>query len=335
MLINIERAREIFSDLPSAYQYPTLDPDYVEADCKEKGNAQPIYYFDQNNQGSFYHATHQIKSVINSPILADVVDFESQRGYGGPIVIAKNGSFSESAYARYLGAMKDMNGLVEFIRYIPLIENRINTPIVASFERETVWIDLCRDNLLASYETRARTAIRKAEKNGVISSWATDRESWSLFSKLYSRRMSELNASEEFCFSHDYFIRLMNMHSAHLLLASVDGEVIAGALFLMTDDFMEYHLSASTSEGMRVCATQHLIHTAAEAAAAKRIKYFHLGGGTDNSKENPLLFFKSGFSKNRSEYYTGKWVFDEKIYADLQHQWMTEGKGHKRAIFYR
>ena len=133
---------------------------------------------------------------------------------------------------------------------------------------------------MASYETRARTAIRKAEKNGVISSWATDRESWSLFSKLYSRRMSELNASEEFCFSHDYFIRLMNMHSAHLLLASVDGEVIAGALFLMTDDFMEYHLSASTSEGMRVCATQHLIHTAAEAAAAKRIKYFHLGGGT-------------------------------------------------------
>ena len=43
---------------------------------------------------------------------------------------------------------------------------------------------------------------------------------------------------------------------------------------------------------------------------------FYLGGGTDTSADNPLLFFKAAFSPQRLTYRTGWTVFNDPAYDD-------------------
>ena len=67
--------------------------------------------------------------------------------------------------------------------------------------------------------------------------------------------------------------------------------------------------------------------------AAKGVKQFHLGGGTNNDEENSLFLFKRRFSKDTCQFYIGKLIFNETAYEDVCRDW--EQRNPEKSEHYR
>jgi hypothetical protein len=62
----------------------------------------------------------------------------------------------------------------------------------------------------------------------------------------------------------------------------------------------------------------------------------YLGGGTDDLPDNPLLFFKSGFSMERAEFKIAKYVHSREGYLLLTKQFSNDYEARpNRVLFYR
>src|SRR5205823_1760914 len=44
---------------------------------------------------------------------------------------------------------------------------------------------------------------------------------------------------------------------------------------------------------------------------------FHLGGGRGSNDDDPLFRFKSLFSHDFRNYYTGRWILNQEVYSEL------------------
>jgi len=145
-----------------------------------------------------------------------------------------------------------------------------------------------------------------------------------------------LNASHFYYFCDDYFRRLLSWEKVIPAICKRESEVVAGAMFLVDQEFMEYHLSAATMAGKKMSATNLIIHEAALLGQKLGCRALHLGGGTDALPENPLLFFKSGFSGNRSSFRIGRAIHQPAAYDDLKQHWLDRHDVvPKRILFYR
>ena len=114
------------------------------------------------------------------------------------------------------------------------------------------------------------------------------------------------------------------------------GWLAAAALLLDGAGVREYHLAAASEAGKRQGAASLLLHEAAMGARDSGCAELYLGGGTDASEDNPLLFFKSGFSRKRLAYRTGSAVFDAAAYAQLEQRFPEQRAAHPHwPIFHR
>jgi lipid II:glycine glycyltransferase (peptidoglycan interpeptide bridge formation enzyme) len=129
---------------------------------------------------------------------------------------------------------------------------------------------------------------------------------------------------------------LLEWKQAHLAVCIKDDEPVAAAIFLVGSEVVEYLLSASSQAGKRLGGTNLLIHEAAQAARSKGCRALYLGGGTDDQPDNPLLFFKAGFSAERAEFKIGKHVHSDEGDMSLREQFSEAYEAHPgRVLFYR
>jgi lipid II:glycine glycyltransferase (peptidoglycan interpeptide bridge formation enzyme) len=101
---------------------------------------------------------------------------------------------------------------------------------------------------------------------------------------------------------------------AHLLVIEGDGQWLSGGAYLCDGPLLEYHLGASSPQG-KALGTACLMQ--AEAAAfgqARGARDLYLAGGTDTSPDNPLLFYKRGFSRRALTFRVGEAVHDDNRY---------------------
>lgn len=331
MQVSFNQAIDDYCSLPTELQIPSYHPYYVIADAKRELDLQPIFFVYKEQENVYYHAAHL------SPVLeTNYFDIQSPYGYGGPIATTADHDFLVRAWQSYCSWCTDNNVLVEFIRFHPVLGNEKYYLGKHCYDRQTVWIDLNRSDLFASYSVRVRTAIRKAVKNEVVVEWCEANAFLEVFPKLYRETMKELNADEFYLFSDVYFDTLRNMPKAKFALCKWGEKVIAGAIFFISDYEMEYHLSAADGIGKDLCATNLMIHEAALLGQKMGCKVFHLGGGTSCDSDNPLLFFKSGFSKKQCSFHFGHYLHQPNQYREMKEQWESKyNKVSARILFYR
>jgi len=326
-----DEAAAVFARFDPALQVPTVSPAYLLIDCERDPELQPVFWLYQEADAVFYYGFH----------LAEIPgtryrDIQAPYPYSGPVCNTQDAAFLRRAWQEYANWCRSHGVAVEFARFHPLLRNWDFYEGEVIVERATVWIDLAIPDLLASYETRARTAVRKALKNGVTVEWRTGGDSANLFFRLYSDAMCELSADAFYLFSEAYFHRLLEWERARLAVCISGGEPIAAAIFLFGPEVAEYHLSAASRVGKRLGATNLLLHTAAQVAQAEGCRKLYLGGGTDARPDNPLLFFKAGFSMARAEFRIGKRVHSKDAYCFLQKRFAEAHKAHPgRVLFYR
>jgi lipid II:glycine glycyltransferase (peptidoglycan interpeptide bridge formation enzyme) len=203
-------------------------------------------------------------------------------------------------------------------------------------ERETVWIDLTQPDLIANYEKRVRASIRKGVNAGLEVKWLSGGAAFAVFPDFYRNAMKDIVQDDFYLFSDDYFLNLFKMEQVRLAVARLNSELIGAAIFLFGPKMIEYHLSASSRAGRSLNATSFLLHEAGIMGQNSERNILYLGGGTDLKLDNPLFFFKSGFSANRSQFQIGRCIFDETAYSSLKKQFATAYQQHpKRVLFYR
>jgi hypothetical protein len=331
MKIDLRTAQALYADLPRDLQLATLSPDYVEADASRARDLESVYWCYQEGDSFWYHGFHL------SPLPdVDGFDIQSPYGYGGPLANSSDEEFLTRAWAAYASAARAQKVAAEFVRLHPLANNgRFYRGRIAD-DRDTVWMDLETDAIPSGYQTRVRTAVRKAAGAGLRVSWGRNSEIAGEFARFYREGMSALSASSFYFFDDRYFEELANIGSLRLAICTLDGTWLSAALFLMGAECVEYHLAASSPEGKRLNASNLLLHETAEACKAMGYRKLYLGGGTDSRADNSLLFFKSGFSKKRETFQVGWIIHDATVYSELQTRWRHRLEANpNKVMFYR
>jgi hypothetical protein len=330
MQVGFNQALASFHALEPSLQAPSLHPAYVEADARRDAALEPVYFLHREGEAIYYHAFH----LARVPETA-YRDIQSPYGYGGPVASSSDPSFLAGAERVFSAWCAEHRVLAEFLRFHPLLENWRFYDGEVLDDRQTVWIPLEGD-VFASYSTRARTAVRKAVNQGLAVEWVNREELAAVFPGLYEPAMRALETSAFYFFPDAYYRALQGWERLHFAVCRQNSEAVAAAVFLLGPAIAEYHLSASSPLGKQLGATNLLLHEAALRAQAQGCRALHLGGGTDASPENSLLFFKGGFSKVRAGFKIGKRVRDAAGYRALRAKWEQSGKIlSNRVLFYR
>lgn len=331
MQVDLHTAVEVFGRLPDDRKSPYLHPYYVVSDASRDRGLEPVFFIYEDGGEVFYYALH--KGRVEGTGYFDV---QSPYAYGGPLSSTRDAGFLTRAWEHYLSWCQDNNILAEFVRFHPLLENWDCFPGETHYMRETVWIHLQQEEVFSSYSPRVRTAIRKAVKNELRVEWVDSLPSYQVFAGLYSRAMDLLQAEPFYFFPLEYFQHLQQWRQCHLALCRKGEEILGGALFLQEGDIMEYHLAATTPEGKRLSASNLLLDQGAVRARQLGCRILHLGGGTDNRPDNSLLFFKSGFSRQRASFRIGKIIHLPETYESLRRDWQDKhGEYTDKILFYR
>lgn len=331
MKLNLTEARRFWQLLPTELKSPYHAPDYVAIDAGDKrATAEPFFYGFQKGGEKYFHPLHCI--VTES---LNVVDLESARGYGGPVSTTTNIDFLAEAHLGYETCIKELGVMVEFVRFSPVLQNDAYYAGTVVENRQTCGIDLS-DYSLQHVGGNSRGNIRKAIANGceLVVHDRPDSATVRAFYVGYRQRMVELNASDDYFYSEDYFQSLLTKNT---LLAQVvlGNKVLSQALFLLTDFVLEYHLSYTTREGMTLGATNFLLHQMALRQQGQQ-QWFHLGGGLTRHEDDPLYRFKKRAGSLSFLYKTGYQIFDTTQYMHLRGRMASLDPCYpERTIFYR
>lgn len=314
--------KEYWNSLAKAFQFcdAYFLSEYTSCfDGFSEGEAMALWFKDGND--SFFFPFRKRK--INIPNFENYFDIASEYGYGGPLSNSSNPSFLSKAYSAMDEFFAKENIVAEFCRYHPLIKN---AEIAAahrnvSFCNKTVVIDTDKtfDESLMSLDIKKRSNYRRALKKG-CSARVAGVDEVEVFHKIYSQTMGDVNASNFYFLSEDFFRRtLENVKNSFLIISELEGAPMAAGIFMRYGENMHYHFSGknfkhelySKSNGATV-----MLLEAVKIANESGVKKLHLGGGV-GGKEDSLFKFKSEFSKDHADFFISKKIIMPEIYAAL------------------
>lgn len=335
-VLGLAEAANLYQRLPLPLRPATLHPAYVAADAIRNPLLQPVYLHYQSQSEHWLHSLH-LTAIPGTRYL----DASSPYGYGGPLCTCDDPAFVAQAWAACTAWMQARGGVVEYIRFHPLLANQRHYGGTVVPNREVVWVDLRVPDLLATYAPRLRTTLNKAQRSGLAYTEMplTERSSQA-FGVYYRAAMQAMGADLFYAFDDAYFAQIAASGLARLGMCheagAPQGPWMAAALLLDGGDVTEYHLAATCEAGRQVGASSYVLHQAALSARQRGIGCLYLGGGSTTQPDNPLLFFKASFSAQRLMYHTGFHVFDRGAYDTLCGLFPDAWAAHpERPIFYR
>lgn len=250
-------------------------------------------------------------------------DIQGAYGYNGIITSSEKPDFIAAFWETFDAYCQENDIIAEFTRFHPLLNNqRLASPQMKTFfSRHTVALDLTDDDIwMHQISSKNRNMIRKAEKEGVT---IVESDDYETFRRLYDGTMTDLHAEDFYFFPKSYYDEYEQTFKGEsmLCLAMLDGKAIAGSLFMFSDDYAHYHLSARDREYSRYAANNLILWYAIQRAKERGCKWFHFGGGTTGNDDDSLLKFKKEFSKTLCEFWIGKRVHNQAVYDQIVEQW--------------
>ena len=333
--LSLAQAIDAYESFALALRPATLDPRYVAADASRTRLLRPVHLSFELRGERWIHSLH-LADIEGT----DLRDASSPYGYGGPLSTSDDPRFLAAAWQAYAGWMAQQNVVVEYLRFHPVLGNDSHYPGAVVDNRPVVWIDLASADFTAGYAQRLRHTLKKASRAELVYRELPLAHETRSFGAFYRDAMSAIGADPFFQFDDAYFALLAQGGRATLGVCGQGDDTnapwLSAGLFLDGVGIREYHLSASTPQGRAVGAAAFALHAAALSARARGARRLYLGGGSDVRPDNPLLFFKSGFSDQRLCYRTGSNVFNPRAYDRLKQLFPAAWAAHpERPIFYR
>lgn len=256
--------------------------------------------------------------LVRRPLDGERWDAVSPYGYAGPVLDAA--TRDPVASLRRVGEVLRAEGCVSwFVRLHPLLDGWAHAVPGVTAHGEVVSIDLTLDDATFNAGLRKghRSDIKPGEADGVRIRRGDHGSDLDAFVTLHEGTMAQRDASDYHRLRPDYFAALAEGLGDDLvvLLAELDGAVVAGALFTVTasSGIVGYHLAASVLGPPRG-ATKLLIVEGRRIGRERGCTRMLLGGGL-GSAEDPLFAFKAGFSADRHRFHTMRLILDADEYA--------------------
>jgi len=278
--------------------------------------------------------------IIALPLLLRVIpntkyfDFTSIYGYAGPLSKNVTSSFDNDNYISALQSYFYMKNVVSvFSRLHPYfnLQNNILShfgEIVPLGKVVNIDITLTLDESRSLYQKSLKNQVNKLRKSCKVRK-AKNEEDISEFVEIYNENMKRLNAEENYFFKTEYFTNFTKQSDFKtdiLLVEELEsGKIIAGSMFVKTNGFVQFHLSGTRTDYLRLGPSKLFLDEMRNEATTEKFKYFNLGGGKGSSNDT-LFEFKASFSKDFRVFNIWKYIVNKNIYNELVSKAKSENK---------
>ena len=297
----------------------------------------------------FYHSFdyHQIsKTIEEEPVLlsykdqngaillplllrkifdSDYYDATSVYGYAGPLGLNIDDDFEMGKFHDALNMYFSDNKIIAvFSRLNPYVANQENILHGTGEVRaigNVVNIDLTKtlEEQRSAYRRDTRSRVNKARRLCSVRQ-AISPEDIESFIEIYTETMKKLEADESYFFDKDYFFKFLECDGfkTDILLAvhNETGDVTAGSMFIKTNNIVQYHLSGTHPDYMKIAPSRLLLDEMRIRATADGYRYFNLGGGY-KSQEDALFNFKSSFSDDIRPFKVWTYIANPEKYKEF------------------
>lgn len=262
---------------------------------------------------------------IPDPVSAGAAyDATSTRGYPGPLWQPPQGTADTAFLDRAIKALKSTlreAGIISaFVRLHPLLALppevlRRHGTVVDHGEAVAVDLGEAEDEMWHMTEHGHRRDINKGHRHGLVVRMDEGWEHLDGLARAYAQSMARLGADERWHLSREYFSGLREALGAraHLCVVEDDGRLCAAAVLPEVDGIVEFHLSGTMDEYLRMSPSKMIIDFARRWAKARDDRILHLAGST--GRGDSLIRFKLGFSPLVNPVLSWRIVVDEAAYG--------------------
>jgi hypothetical protein len=262
-------------------------------------------------------------------------DITSVDGYSGPLLVGcgPGDPFIRTALQSIFEGWRESRVVSVFTRFHPLLMNQIcfhepgephaQCPDLPGLRHEghTVSIDLrlSDEEARAEYRESHLRHIRRAIRQGLTTGIDNSSTAFEEFVRLYHQTMRRNNAAPHYFFSKDFLERLREALApgVSIHLARMDGRTVAAVFITEFCGIVQYLLGGVDDAVYHLSPLKPLLDGVRQWARERGNHTLHLGGGRRCQDDDPLFYFKAGFSSRRHCFYTGRWILDRERYDGL------------------
>ncbi len=257
----------------------------------------------------------------------DFRDATSVYGYAGPVASEDMSQIKSILLDFFRQELKsfftEQNIVSVFSRLHPLIDigdffNDFGQEVPLN---KTVSIDitLTVDEQRSKYRKSNKYEINQLKKKGFEVIEATSDADIDEFIQIYTENMERVMATKNYFFSKEYFYNFLKNEEFKnvLLLAKKDETTVAGAIFTVSNDIMQYHLAGTSEAFLKETPMKLILDQARLIANDLDLKYLHLGGGITSKDTDGLFRFKSGFSDSFYRFSVWNYIHSQEQYDTL------------------
>lgn len=288
----------------------------------ENGILEIFTYEDENGKITSQFLKREIPEKIEGETYFDLV---TPYGYGGPIVEFSNNKEKllenfEKFFSKYC---IENNIVSEFVRFHPICKNYEDFEKMynAQYMRKTLITKLTEEDPVTNqFGKSCRKNIRQAINKGVTFKITKNPDEIGMFKEIYYSTMDRNNATDYYYFDDEYFNDILKYYKENLILveAEYEGKTIAAGIYFIYKGIIHIHLSGTLNEYLSLSPAYILRYAVTMWGIENGYELIHHGGGRSNSPEDNLYLFKKNFAKKYDvDFYTGKKIWNQKIYNKL------------------
>lgn len=319
---------EYFKSLPIDQQDVFFTPDYYSLYQNYGDGEATCFVYEEEDRIVLYPF---LKNSINSlgyGLSEECYDIQGAYGYNGVVTSCKDADFLSRFHGCFDKYCSDNNIIAEFSRFHPLLKNEklASSKMSIIFDRKVVYVDLSDDyeTIFNSFgKTTKKELLKSKSKYDLdikIFEHRTDND-LDLFCEIYKETMDRVESEPYLYFNREYFEGLLNMDDTLFIVVYSEGKPIAVEITLKSPYYIYGHIGGRLTEYLRTPANSLFEAERIKYGIEHGCKYSYLGGGTTSDPEDPLLRFKSHFSRDLSDFYIGKRVHNMAIYQQIVEQW--------------
>ncbi len=322
-LENKKEWNEYLQRIPAENRDIYFTPEYYSLYQNYGDGEACCYVFEKDGEIVMYPFLRNPITPLRYKLDKEYYDIQGAYGYNGIIASNHGTDFINAFWVSFDEWCRNNDVVAEFSRFHPLLNNHLlASPQMKTFySRHTVVLDLTDNDIwMHQISSKNRNMIRKAEKEGVT---IVESDDYETFRQLYNGTMSDLHADDFYFFPPEYYSEYKKTFQGEsmLCLAMYNGNAIAGSMFMYSNNYAHYHLSARDRQYSRYAANNLILWYGIQKAKERGCKWLHFGGGTTGDDNDSLLKFKRDFSKTLGEFWIGKRVHNQLVFDEIVRQW--------------
>ena len=256
-----------------------------------------------------------------------VFDATSVYGYAGPITNVSPENENAEEFRKEF--QKSLSQELKRLQVVALF-NRLHPLIPATWLLEgmaevvtlgpvvAIDLSLAPEEQQKQMSSRVRRDLRKAAKSGVQVNEVPFLDGIDDFIPIYNSTMQKNEALDYYFFPREYYVQLKEAlgDAVKLYFAKFEGEIVTAAMFFLKGNIIHYHLSGTPLRHLKHSGLKVILDHVRIWGTENGYSWLNLGGGV-NCREDSLLEFKCGFSKNLVDFQLAKLVTDPGLYSEL------------------